>query len=177
VRGDGKIVVAGKAGTDLALARYNADGSPDTTFDTDGRLTSDFGGNGDEGAALFVYPDGRILVGGAAGFVGSSDFVIARYNSDGSPDLTFDTDGNARTNLGGYDFVRDLVVENDGRITAVGTGGSSSVALARYNADGSLDLSFDTDGKLTMSFGNSNNGSALALQADGPDPGGWVDLQ
>lgn len=82
--------------SDFALARYEADGSPDRSFAGDGTLTTGFGG--DSGAlAVAVQPDGRIV---AAGY-GPSGFALARYDRDGSPDPSFDGDGTVSTDFGG----------------------------------------------------------------------------
>ncbi|WP_063886634.1 DUF11 domain-containing protein [Streptomyces aureus] len=163
VQPDGKIIAVGRVspGSDFALARYNADGSLDTTFDTDGKVTTDFGG-GEEAAGVVVQADGKIV---AAGRVGS-DFGLARYNADGSLDTTFDTDGKVTTDFGGLDVAQGVAVQADGRIITVGRT-VSSLALARYNADGSLDTSFDTDGRVITSFGPVFLGYAVAVQADG----------
>jgi uncharacterized delta-60 repeat protein len=65
---DGKIVVVGGTGSDFALARYNADGSLDSSFDGDGKVTTDLGGGADGGADVAVHADGKIVVvGGAPG--------------------------------------------------------------------------------------------------------------
>ena len=167
LQSDGKILVAGYAGTDFALARYHSDGSPDTTFDSDGKVTTDFGGNGDSAEDIVVYPDGRILLVGTSGAIGSSDFALARYNADGSPDTTFDTDGKVTTNMGGYDIGRGVVVQDDGRITVAGFAMSNRVGLARYNADGSPDTTFEMDGRVMTMFNNGSSATALTLQPDG----------
>lgn len=89
VQADGKILVAGSSyngsNYDFALARYNTDGSLDTSFSGDGLLTTDFGSTSDNGASVTVLIDGKILVAGSI----NGDFALARYNTDGSLDTTF----------------------------------------------------------------------------------------
>ena len=86
VQSDGKIVVAGSALSalgppDLAAVRYNSDGSLDASFGSGGRVTTDFAGRSDTGAAITVQPDGKILVAGSADLVASQfDFALVRYN-------------------------------------------------------------------------------------------------
>ena len=164
---DGKIVVAGGSyagvgGThSFALARYNADGSLDTSFDGDGKLTTDFGGGVAYGVAL--QPDGKILAVGAVG-AGAGGFALARYNAGGSLDTTFDGDGKLTTDFGGG-VAYGVALQPDGKILAVGAG-AGGFALARYNANGSLDTSFDGDGKLTTDFAGGV-AAGVALQSDG----------
>jgi len=78
-------------------------GNLDPTFDTDGKVTTDFGSSNDFAEAIAVQPDGKIVVAGYA-FVGSAnDFALVRYNTDGSLDTTFDTDGKVTTAFGSFD--------------------------------------------------------------------------
>jgi uncharacterized delta-60 repeat protein len=78
VQSDGKIVVVGGTGSDFALARYNTDGSLDTTFSGDGKQTTDFGGLRDVANGVAIQTDGKIdkivVVGGSTG-----GFAVARY--------------------------------------------------------------------------------------------------
>ncbi len=177
---DGKIVVAGQ-GTrpggnfDFVLARYNADGSLDASFDGDGRVFTDFGYS-DGAYGLAIQPDGKIVAVGNARSGSSRDtneFGVARYNPDGSLDTTFDGDGKVLTAFTPLtDVAVDAVVQPDGKIVVGGYAGFSFTpphnpryALARYNADGSLDAGFDGDGKVESSSGTYTED--LALQGDG----------
>jgi uncharacterized delta-60 repeat protein len=161
IQSDGKIVVAGTSGGNFALARYNTDGSLDTTFDTDGKLTTDFGGS-DVAYALAIQSDGKIVAAGTNG----SDFALARYNTDGSLDSTFDTDGKLTTDLGGTDAANAIAIQSDGKIVVAGKN-TVDFAVARYNADGSLDTSFDADGKLTTNVYGYDTAYAISIQSDG----------
>ncbi len=177
VQSDGKIVVVGYTQNftdgDIALVRYNTDGSLDTSFDTDGKLTTDFGVGYDYGYAVTVQTDGKILVSGQVADASLDNFGLARYNADGSLDTSFDTDGKVLTNFTSYSYGYDIAIQSDGKILVGGTTYNPSLskdvfAVAKYNSDGSLDTSFDTDGKTTESFNsNDNTGKGIAVQSDG----------
>ncbi len=170
---DGRILVVGDVGSDFALARYLTNGSPDPTFGTDGKATVDVTG-GDIGHGVALLGDGRfIVVGGAATGI-EKDFGVVRFAENGAIDSTFGTNGLATTNLGGVDEAFDVVIEPNGRIVAAGSidgpGGAQGVdfALARYNSDGSPDLTFGSGGKTTTNFtAGRDRGAALVRQADG----------
>ena len=169
---DGRIVLAGTSGGNFAVARYNANGSLDTTFDGDGKLTTDMGSMMDVIYAVAVQADGRIVVGGGGGSGTDVEFALARYNADGSLDTTFDGDGKVTTEiLSSADEIRSIVLQADGRIVGAGyanAGADSDFALVRYNTDGSLDVTFDGDGKVTTTIGSGKEyAMSLALQPDG----------
>lgn len=178
---DGKILVTGyttpspgSANGDFALARYNSDGSLDASFDGDGKLMTDFAGGHDLPKAVSVQDDGRIVVAGQTGTFPdcncSVNFALARYNTDGSLDATFDGDGKTTTDLGtSGDIAEAMTLQPDGKIIAAGHTSTAEFALARYNTDGSLDVSFDGDGMLTTDFagGTFDQALAVALQSDG----------
>jgi uncharacterized delta-60 repeat protein len=161
VQADGRILAAGSgvggAGSvDFAVARYRADGSPDSTFSHDGRVTSDFVGFFDEVRGLALDRDGRLVAGGqSCEFPGTSDevcdFGLARYTSRGTLDPRFGRQGRVRTDLGAdlSEGIRGVVVQPDTRIVAAGqtTGpGGPDVGLTRYRPDGRLDRSFGVNG-------------------------------
>jgi uncharacterized delta-60 repeat protein len=182
IQSDGKIVAAGIARCqpcaggptephDFALARYNRDGSLDTSFDGGGKVTTDFGASADEAFAVAIQPDGKIVAGGFASISGV-DFALVRYNTDGSLDPTFDGDGRVTTDYGfGSSQIYGLAIQTDGKIVAAGYGSSTArdFFLTRYNSNGSLDSSFDGDGKVTfLGFGPGHHQAhAVAIQADG----------
>jgi uncharacterized delta-60 repeat protein len=176
VQSDGKIVVAGVSGPtstggDFALARYNPDGSLDTTFSADGKVTTSFGGTPQSTAVatdVAVQTDGKIVAVGI--FRASDGFIVVRYNSNGSLDTSFDTDGKVVTDLGGLSGTVSVAIQADGRIVAGGgraIGASSDFAVVRYNANGSLDTTFDTDGKVITDFGDDDSALDVAIQTDG----------
>jgi uncharacterized delta-60 repeat protein len=122
-----------------------------------------------------VQPDGRIV---AAGFAVAADgfspgFALARYNTDGSLDASFDFDGRVTTDFGrGTDNTIAVVLQPDGRIVAAGghtqTGGSDDFALARYNSDGSLDPTFGVGGNVITDLGGFEAADDVVLQPSLP---------
>jgi uncharacterized delta-60 repeat protein len=175
LQSDGKIILAGySVGTnrDFAVARYNADGSLDTSFDTDGKVTTLIRSANDEAYSVVLQSDGKIIAAGYSHNGANSDFAAAKYNADGSLDTSFDTDGKVTTPIGsGDDLAYSVVLKSDGKIIAVGyshNGANRDFAVARYNADGSLDTSFDTDGKVTTPIGSgTDEAKSVVLQSDG----------
>jgi uncharacterized delta-60 repeat protein len=168
LQADGKMVVAGYshgANDDFALARYNADGSLDTTFDGDGKVTTPIGAGDDQVYALAVQKDGKIVAAGLTWNGSNDDFALARFNQDGSLDTTFDGDGIVTTPIGSSgDAAYALALTKDG-IAAAGSssnGSNNDFAIACYNGDGSLDATFHGDGKVTTAIGSGND-EALAI--------------
>jgi uncharacterized delta-60 repeat protein len=178
LQSDGKIVAAGKRGIqfnpteqrkgNVALARYNPDGSLDTTFGNGGKVVNDFG-QGLESYAIdvVIQPDGRIIIAGESAYA----FLVARYNSDGTLDTTFGNGGFREINFGdlSWDHGRDVLLQANGKIVVVGTAEINSpydsFAVARFNPDGSLDQSFGDGGKVTMV--DQGDLEAGVLQSDG----------
>jgi uncharacterized delta-60 repeat protein len=173
VQADGKIVVAGSAHGDFALARFTTSGALDVSFGAGGQVTTDFFGRNDSAAGVEIDGNGRIVVAGLAFAPDFPDFALARYNSDGSLDATFGTGGKVTTDyFGRNDGAAAVAVDGSGKIVAAGfafSGAFPSVefALARYNADGSLDTTFGTDGRVTSDFGAWDSARALAIEPDG----------
>lgn len=184
IQADGKIVLGGTTGgadtfTDAALVRYNPDGSLDTTFNNTGKVIlrqPDYEGI----RAIKIQPDGKIAVVGNTGrfssFDGDSfindDFLVMRFNNNGTLDPTFDTDGIAVIIWSGFpDTAVDIALQPDGKIIAAGNYSRSlnryNPAVARLNADGSLDLTFGTGGKATLLVETDSLTQAAKLQSDG----------
>lgn len=145
-----------------------ATGIPDTTFDTDGIATTDFGGATDEAHAVAIQTDGRIVVVGTSNAGGTLDFAMARYNTDGTLDTAFDTDGMVTTDFaGGADQAWAVAIQTDGAIVVAGESGGN-FAVARYTSAGALDTTFDTDGLATVDFDTGADVARAALvQGDG----------
>ena len=176
LQADGKILAtgftesAGLSPDDFALARYNRDGSLDASFGGDGKVVTDFFGSADFAYDAAIQTDGKIVAageGGAGGVANPFDFALARYNPDGSLDATFDGDGRVLTDFGTTDFARGVAIQADGKIVAAGEGDFDDFGLARYNPDGSLDATFDGDGRVYTDFGDREFAEDVALQADG----------
>lgn len=177
VHTDGKIVAAGSADAQIALARYRPDGTLDTAFDGDGKVLTDFTSSIDENAfAVAFQPNGRIVVAGSAN-VGTvtapkKRFALVRYRTDGSLDTTFGGDGKVLTSFPGDDAeASGIAVQPDGKIVVAGTaknGSTTRAALVRYNANGSLDTSFEGDGRALVQLSSPTAvGNGLTLQPDG----------
>jgi uncharacterized delta-60 repeat protein len=173
---DGKMVAAGNAmnvdHTDMAIARYHTNGTPDMSFSGDGRLTITFGAGNSSVQDIVLQPNGKIVAAGYF-FNGSNhDFALVRLNPDGSPDNTFSDDGMLLTDFNGEDdFINAVAIQPDGRIVVAGStmlAGRRDFALARYNTDGTPDMSFSGHGKLSAGFDYySNVAWALLIQPDG----------
>ena len=140
---DGKLVAAGGGGGDalvFLLARFNPDGSLDTSFGTGGLVVTDFGRRGTSANALVLQADGKLV---AVGFEGGNSlnlisalFFVARYHPDGSLDASFGSGGAVRTRVGGsFLGVQALALQADGKLVAAGDSNASGdldFALARY---------------------------------------------
>ena len=174
LQSDGKIVVVGDGtlGThnwDFAVVRYNPDGSLDGSFGGTGvvhtRLTSEYDG----ASAVAIQPDGKIVVAGSRyGNAGGSSFAVVRYNTDGSLDTSFNGTGIVITSVNGsHDYAFSVAIQTDGKIVVAGTSGISTnnFAIVRYNADGTLDTSFNGTGKVITAIPGGI--SSVAIQSDG----------
>src|SRR5207237_273499 len=148
---------------------YLATGGLDSTFGTGGKVGTPIGSIDDEASALVVQPDGKLVAAGYSDRGGNTTFALARYNAAGSLDTSFGTGGKVTTAIGSTDDKAiALVLQPDGKLVAAGysKGGSNiAFALARYNADGSLDASFGTAGKVTTAVESIDDVAfALLLQ-------------
>jgi uncharacterized delta-60 repeat protein len=186
IQPDGKIVAVGDIGPPMGVVRYNPDGSLDTTFDGDGIRTIVIYNN-DLAYAVAIQADGKIIVGGYGEAPFSpknltaswkkllpeghtTDFALARVNSDGSLDRTFGNEGKVVTNIILGEVMFSLALQPDGKIVAAGgtvsyEGGGG--ALVRYNLNGSLDTSFGDNGIVVTDGSSSYNGVAV-------EPGGGI---
>jgi uncharacterized delta-60 repeat protein len=151
VQRDGRVVVAGHRGPDLALARYSLDGRLDRSFGRDGIVVTDLGA-AERALRLLLRPDGRLVVAGSR----PDGLVLARYLRDGRLDARFGRNGTVVTRTPGVDW-RSAALGRDGTIVAVGaritTGPAQAmaIAVARYRPDGRLDRTFAGDGLKVMS--------------------------
>jgi|HubBroStandDraft_6_1064221.scaffolds.fasta_scaffold13289_4 uncharacterized delta-60 repeat protein len=181
---DNKIVACGwvqmgnnLGSADFALARYNTDGSLDSTFGTGGKVTTDFFGSADQTFGVAIQSDGRIVVCGRAEIPAAqdiSDLALARYNTDGSLDSTFGSDGKVTTQTPGMNANGfDVAIQSDNMIVVGGDADNSSSTagmflVLRYGPDGTLDPTFGTGGQVTTNInGNVSEILAMGLQQDG----------
>jgi uncharacterized delta-60 repeat protein len=170
IQPDGKIVVAGYSivATQFvfALARYNTNGSLDNSFGNNGIVITALG-SGDYGRAVAIQADGKIIVVGSS----AERFVVIRYNSNGSLDVSFGNNGIVITTVGTYDQGHAAAIQTDGKILAGGyteIGNQLVFTVLRYNTNGSLDASFGNNGIATASIGQSDDRAyGMVLQPDG----------
>ncbi len=194
LQSDGKIVAVGEYGCTangykFALARFNSDGSLDTTFGTNGlSITNlsnmsdvDYSDASQSDKLLVIQPDGKLVV---AGDTSDGHFFVARFNSNGSLDTTFGTAGEITTAFGNYnDDVQAVVLQSNGEIVAAGStsnGTNTGIALARYIAGTITTVSTTfisqaaNDGWILESTPTSNVGGTLNSSATtfnvGDDP-------
>ena len=183
IQSDGKLVLVGYAGQNLAMLRLNPNGSLDTSFGTGGKVFTDVNPGQDIAHKVVIQPDGKIVVVGYSQSSGTSyQQFVARYNKFGMLDASFGVGGIVRTLISGYDTEgASIVLQTDGKIltgghmsTVSGTPSpSASYLLVRLNPDGSPDTTWDGDGILSIFLGSvayplSDDGVlSLAIQTDG----------
>ncbi|WP_018617308.1 Ig-like domain-containing protein [Segetibacter koreensis] len=196
VQSNGKIVVAGSAVTDegevFALARYNTDGTIDSTFSQVGKQTTPILPNSraDDvnatSAAIAIQSDGKIVVAGSVSWeefynvviydaASFAAFVLVRYNADGTLDSTFSNDGIEVTKSGmfEYGYPRSVAIQNDGKIVAVGyvyhateEDYNNDFVFARYNTDGTV-INFSDYRFSSQQLGSNDVANSVAFQDDG----------
>lgn len=168
IQSDGKIVGAGGRDGDFIVYRVNSDGTADATFDGDGMVTTNFGTSNDSALSVAIQVDGRIVAGGFSGSSPNQSSALARYNTDGSLDSTFDGDGRLTVDFDPSfsESLRDIELQGDGKILA-GVYSINGILLgnnaARFNTNGSLDLSFGNDGIVTTSVQSNTSTTAIAI--------------
>ncbi len=176
LQADGKILVPFStslaASSDLKVVRFHADGSLDTGFGVNGEAAVSLGERQESPRSLLVQADGKIVLAASISVAsGDSDFGIVRFNADGSLDTGFNGSGKLVVPFGaGPDAPASVIALPDGKLLLAGsaTGADSDFALMRINADGTLDASFGSGGKLSLPVGpGADAGSAVTLLADG----------
>jgi len=185
IQPDGKIVVAGGAFPlftflgNFEIVRYNPNGSLDRSFGTGGIVTTTFP-EGSYANAVALQSDGKIIAAGTVfvdfnpGESSNTDFALARYNPDGSPDATFGNGGQVSTDFVGFeDDAFSVLIQPDGKIVAVGSANAPATfydfAAVRYLSNGTIDTTFGVAGKVRTDFGDQNfdRARSAALQPDG----------
>ena len=176
IQNDGKILLGGSMGAnnyfDFALARYNVDGSLDNSFGESGIDTTYMNGFGIiTGVALQV--DGKIVVSGYSLSGAYYNFSAARYDSDGTLDNTFGTNGIVITPVGSEnDYTTSMAIQSNGKILVAGytlSGTNSDFSIIRYNTNGTPDNTFGTnnDGIVTTSINGNDICNSMVVQSDG----------
>src|SRR6266478_4309589 len=178
LQSDGKIVVAGysfkpggKDRAEFTLLRYNPDGRLDSGFGESGKETTEIGRDADDATSVALQSDGKIVAAGRTFAPTNNDFAVARYDRDGKLDLSFNATGKATADFGKRDYAHSVAVQSDGKIVVAGDAEHDDgriFAVARFNADGTPDISFNKTGKLTTDFGSGNaEARGVAVQSDG----------
>ena len=178
IQPDGKIVITGRTysqpeGYRVLVARYNTDGSLDDSFAVNGVAVADLSGHNDEGNALTMQPDGKILVAGkTVGPTGYQDVALGRFNPDGSPDLTFGSEGWVITNTwAAHDVGYGVAVQSNGDILVAGTSVSNyerHFLVMGFHPDGTTNTSFSANGTLVFAIDElQSHGRTVSLLADG----------
>jgi uncharacterized delta-60 repeat protein len=177
---DGRIVAVGYTSNgnndDIALARYLPDGQLDPTFGNNGRVTLDLG-SFENGNGIAIQSDGKIVISGTTG-TSNRSIVVARFNTDGTLDASFNGTGVFTRAAGGDDNAGPVSIQpTDGKILVSGfsfwppNGAGYTAIVYRLNTDGTLDSSFGSSGlavvKISNSSANPDYLSAMALQPDG----------
>jgi uncharacterized delta-60 repeat protein len=168
IQTDGKIIAVG-SGDSMEVVRYTVNGSLDASFNGTGMAQSTPG----DALGVTIQPDGKIIVVGHNGASGNLDLKVVRYNTNGTLDTTFDGDGIVETAIGnGSDIGYAVAVQADGKIIVSGRSDTppsfpTSYAIIRYNANGSIDTSFGTQGVIIPPLSGNTFAHHMALQADG----------
>ncbi|HST25675.1 MAG TPA: hypothetical protein VLJ76_06765 [Gaiellaceae bacterium] len=174
-QGDKTIAVGGafNATDDFAIARYNKNGSLDTSFGSGGITTVDFNGGDDQATSVAMQGDKTVVAGFTTPDGGTTEEIaLARLNKDGSLDTSFGTGGEVVTNFGdGYDFADAVAVKGDSIViageTRAGGPGDDNFLVAQYKKNGQLDTSFGTGGFTATDFnGDFDAANGLAFQGD-----------
>ncbi|CAN5453925.1 hypothetical protein BH09PLA1_BH09PLA1_19210 [soil metagenome] len=180
IQGDGKIVVAGFSGTDglfgetvqCGVARFNTNGTLDTTFSGDGKRTIDFGSFATD---VIIQQVGTVngivekilVVGTNDPTFGNDDFAIARLNPDGLLDGTFSGDGKAEIGFGDDDNANAVALDSQGRIILVGDS-ARFIALTRLQGgNGAKDTTFGDGGTVIRAFAGSASTRAQSVLIQG----------
>jgi uncharacterized delta-60 repeat protein len=164
----GKILVSGAVGNHIALARYNSNGTLDTTFGAGGKVVTSIG---IQTTQMAMQGDGKIVVVSSTSYTHGTNpnILTVRFNTDGTLDSTFGSGGMVTWDyVGDDDYGVGVAIQTDGKIVVTGTAFDPSVddglALLRYNTDGSLDPAFGTGG---MVWRRAYGVSDIALDSSG----------
>jgi uncharacterized delta-60 repeat protein len=178
VQSDGKIVVAVVTTQNVfKIVRYNTNGTLDGTFGTGGIVSMHLTGTDEcQSYAVGLQSSGKIVVGGYTWTNANKDFALARFNTDGTLDATFGTNGVVITPVSpvttsfGVDIIRSLVILSNNNIIAAGyayNGGDDDFAVAKYTANGALDGTFGTNGTVQTDINNEDMLNGVAVTSTG----------
>lgn len=175
IQADGKIVVLGfkydfaAHTSEYFLLRYNSNGTLDTTFNSTGVVLASINKNkSNRPCTVKIQTDGKIVLSGTSYLTYNNDIAILRFNTNGTLDTTFNETGKVTSGIlaNGSDDLGKLAVQSDGKILATGYTTTYNLSVVRYNANGSLDTSFNNKGIVTDNFAHpyyTNQPSATAV--------------
>ena len=171
---DGKIVIVGvtedvNGFNDILVVRFLPDGSLDNSFNGDGIFTFDLSNDDDEGWAIALQPDGKILIGGMGITINGVDDLLIRLDSTGYPDPSFNTTGILTKDHNQLDnYITNILLQADGKIITVGQVSDfvEKISLTRYLASGSDDPGFGNNGSIMHPIANDAYCNSAILQAD-----------
>ena len=173
LQSDGKAVAVGytyNGSANWVIARYNTDGSLDTSFGTNGIVTQNFGFS-NAALAVRIQPlDGKIVVAGSDQNTSTHPWTVGRYNTNGTLDTTFGNNGIAIPSINGSDQVKltALTLQSDGKIITAGYRDYDAAIVVRQNSDGSLDQTFGNGGIVAATLdGGFERPRSVTLQPDG----------
>jgi uncharacterized delta-60 repeat protein len=174
---DGKLVVGGhykneRTPHQFALARYNSNGTLDSTFGRAGKVMTRMGLGDAFSFGIALQSNGSIILAGYSDTTQDHDFSLASYSSNGTLDPSFGNGGLVTTDFGGAtdDIAYAMTMQSDGKLIVAGRTGEYpqfDFGLIRYSSNGQLDQSFGTGGKVATNFSSSDQAYAIALQPNG----------
>jgi uncharacterized delta-60 repeat protein len=174
MQSDGKLLLAGSyvnGNAAFAVARFNADGSLDTTFASGGKIVVDLGAGDDYAKSVAIAPDLGIVMGGMSQQGGSLAAALVRVTYTGKLDTAFGTGGASVATTGGWNQqVEAIAIQPNGKIVTAGVGASEGMAVMRFDSGGAVDTTFGYGGVSTVNVkgtGYDDRGYAVALQPDG----------
>lgn len=172
IQANGSIVVAGRCSGVPCISRHLSDGVLDTSFGTEGKVFS-FPDNWTSASKLVIQPDQKVLLTGSCGTVERTDFCVARYLANGTPDVSFNGTGFVRVSIGdGHSQPGEMALSPDGKVLVSGGCWSaihSSICGVRLSVDGTIDVNFGAGGMVLLEQSNSNTtgGGSVVTLSDG----------
>lgn len=173
LQSDGKIILVGattiNGNTDFAVTKLNADGGLDLNFGANGKVLTDFNGEFEQAHTVVIQPDGKIIVAGSGNqWETATGLKLARYNTDGSLDISFGASGKVNMQVAGQNVnLPTMVLQPDGKILVAAMRADHRLVLLRFNSDGSQDNSFNNSNSQAIQQSWVWNPASLALQSDG----------
>lgn len=175
IQSDGKMVMAGGGYDSFSVMRLLANGSLDTSFNGTGSVTKFFASGLMTCEGCAVQSDGKIVIVGFSRLSPTGQFMIIRYNVDGTPDTTFSGDGvlDSRLSSGRVDEVHAVTIQSDGKILVAGSSGargipaSKDMLVARYNADGTPDTTWGGAGWVLTGIAWDDVAYSVKVLSDG----------